>query len=121
MKLLVDMNLGTGWAPILRDAGWETLFWRDVGAAAAPDDLIATWAIDHGYVVITQDLGFVTIVREAQRNLSVVLVRARKSALPVHFANILVPSLRRYATQLEIGAILVVDERRQRIRMLPLE
>ena len=58
MKLLVDMNLSSSWIERLARHGFEAVHWSTIGAANAPDVEILTWATEHHFVVITNDLDF---------------------------------------------------------------
>ena len=62
MKLLVDMNLSPSWAERLARHGFEAVHWSTIGAATAPDEEILTWADEHHFVVITNDLDFSAIL-----------------------------------------------------------
>jgi predicted nuclease of predicted toxin-antitoxin system len=56
------MNLSPVWATILQEAGFESVHWSQVGKPTASDKEIFDWAAEHGYVVITHDLDFDTIL-----------------------------------------------------------
>jgi predicted nuclease of predicted toxin-antitoxin system len=58
VKLLVDMNLSPSWVGRLARHGFEAVHWSTIGAATAPDSEILTWANEHGFVVVTNDLDF---------------------------------------------------------------
>ena len=78
MKLLVDMNLSPSWAERLARHGFEAVHWSVIGAPTSPDDEILAWAREHGFVVVTNDLDFSTILAATSgRSPSVVQVRMR--------------------------------------------
>jgi len=58
VKLLVDMNLSPSWINRLARHGFDAVHWSTVGAATAPDVEILTWATEHQFVVVTNDLDF---------------------------------------------------------------
>ena len=62
MKLLVDMNLSRSWVERLARHGFEAVHWSTIGVATAPDVGILTWANEHQFVVITNDLDFSAIL-----------------------------------------------------------
>jgi predicted nuclease of predicted toxin-antitoxin system len=62
VKLLVDMNLSPSWVERLARHGFEAVHWSTIGAATAPDVEILTWADEHHFVVITNDLDFSAIL-----------------------------------------------------------
>ncbi len=78
------------------------------------------WARDHNYLVFTHDLDFSAILGVTNADgPSVIQVRG-DDVLPSALSARLVDVLRRFATELEHGAILVIDEARSRVRLLPL-
>lgn len=120
MKFLVDMNLSPKWCEILRAEGWESVHWSEAGDAAASDHEIMQYALNGGCLVLTHDLDFGAMLAATQaRGPSVVQVRTQ-DIRPHTLSPLLVPILRQFQTELEAGALLIVDEVRSRIRLLPL-
>jgi len=79
------------------------------------------WARTNDYVVFTHDLDFGAILALTQvESPSVVLVRTQ-DVLPSHLANTVITVLRENESWLEQGALIVVDEGRARVRILPLQ
>jgi len=73
------------------------------------------------YVVFTHDLDFGTILALTQAaSPSVVQVRTQ-DILPSHLAATVIAVLRTNQGSLEQGALIVVDEGRARVRILPLQ
>ena len=58
MKLLVDMNLSPAWVENLRSDGWEAVHWSSLGNPRSQDAEIMRFALDQGWTVFTNDLGF---------------------------------------------------------------
>jgi predicted nuclease of predicted toxin-antitoxin system len=78
VKLLVDMNLSPSWVDRLTRHGFEAVHWSTIGAATAPDVEILTWANEHGFVVVTNDLDFSAILAaSAGASPSVVQIRSQ--------------------------------------------
>ncbi len=120
MKLLVDMNLTPGWVPWLRAAGWEAVHWSALGDPSATDYEIMKFARDRGWVVFTHDLDFPSLLAHSQAGgPSVVQVRAR-DVTPEHLGPLLIRVVRQFSAALDAGALVTVDEARQRVRVLPL-
>lgn len=120
MRLVLDMNLSPRWCEVLRDAGWECVHWSTVGAATAPDDEVMEWAAAHGYVLVTHDLDFsVLLARAASRGPSVVQVRAADVSVEA-LGPQLVQVLRAHEEALHAGALITLDARSARVRILPL-
>jgi predicted nuclease of predicted toxin-antitoxin system len=121
IKVLVDMNLSPEWVSTLTDEGWEAVHWSAVGDPRAPDTEIMAWALAHDYVVFTHDLNFGTaLALTHSAGPSVLQIRGRH-VLPERVAPLIVTTLRRYEEQLKTGALVVVEESRSRIRVLPIK
>ena len=56
------MNLSPGWVERLVNHGFEAVHWSTIGAETAPDVEILTWANEHHFVIITNDLDFSAIL-----------------------------------------------------------
>lgn len=120
LKLLIDMNLSPEWAPALQGHGWEAVHWSDVGDPKATDREIMDWAVVHEYIVITHDLDFGTMLALThETGPSVLQVRA-ENILPDHLGEIVIAALNQHESALSSGALVVVDESRSRVRVLPL-
>ncbi len=120
MKILVDMNLAPAWVEVLVRSGWETVHWSTVGDPRAPDYILMKWARTNGHVVFTHDLDFSALLAASgAEGPSVIQVRAQ-DILPTHLELLVVSALRQFETQLDRGALVVVEEARTRARLLPL-
>ena len=117
---MIDMNLSPRWADALRAAGWDAIPWGAVGDPKAEDETIARWAADNHSVVLTLDLDFGTLLVMTQATApSVVLIRAEGVRVE-QLAARLVPALRQSESALDQGALLLIDEAKDRLRILPL-
>ncbi len=121
MKLLVDMNLSPDWTAVLEQAGWEAIHWSRVGDLRAKDPEIMAWAKQHGHVVFTHDLDFGSILALTQaEGPSVIQVRTQ-DVTPAAIGKLVISALRQFESELEKGALIVLDEARARARILPLK
>lgn len=120
-RLLVDMNLSTEWIPLLRAAGHDAVHWSDVGDPRAPDTALMQWALTNRTVVFTHDLDFGTMLAlSGAAGPSVLQVRCL-NVLPEAIGPLVLSVLCTYAEEIEAGALIVVDEQRKRVRILPLQ
>ena len=119
MKLLVDMNLSPSWVEFLDSHGIEAVHWSGIGPACAPDADIMEYAKAHGFVILTHDLDFEALlaIRNTVRP-SVIQIRAH-DILPAAIGETVVRALNAARQNLESGALVTVDTRQHRIRMLP--
>ena len=120
VKILVDMNLSPDWVPVLKSHGWLAVHWAAVGDPREGDRVIMDWAVRHEYIVFTHDLDFGTMLALSHAiGPSVLQVRA-KDILPEHLKNIVIAALKQHDTDLASGSLVVVDETRTRVRILPI-
>ncbi len=121
MKLLVDMNLSPSWVERLARHGFEAVHWSTIGAATAPDLEILTWANEHKFVLITNDLDFSAILAaSAGGSPSVVQIRTQ-DLLSDEAVSIVAKALEVHREDIKRGALLSIDEGGTRVRMLPLK
>lgn len=120
MKIVVDMNLSPDWVAIFQRNGIDSTHWSDIGDPRAADRVILKWAGDHQQIVLTHDLDFGTALALTHATgPSVVLLRAQDN-LPKGSEATVIEVLRHYESELASGAILVIDEHRSKVRLLPL-
>ena len=121
MRLPIDMNLSPRWVAVLEAAGFEAVHWSAVGASDATDHVIMAHAAKHGFVVLTHDLDFGSILAATGgAKPSVVQIRADNLNPDVIGVQI-VAALRQAESDLAEGALLSVDTVRTRLRVLPLK
>ena len=119
-KLLVDMNLSPEWVPVLQKHGWQAMHWSLVGDPRASDRVIMDWAAAHEYVVFTHDLDFGTMLALSHEAGPSVLQVRGENILPDHLEGLVIAALRQHEADLFSGALVVVDENRNRVRVLPI-
>jgi predicted nuclease of predicted toxin-antitoxin system len=119
MKILLDMNLSPGWVKVLRDGGWESIHWSEVGDIRAPDAEIMGWALAHAYVVFTHDLDFGILLAVTRAEGPSVIQLRTQDIFPEDLGKRMVQILRQYEDILEKGALVTVDETKSRTRILP--
>jgi predicted nuclease of predicted toxin-antitoxin system len=120
VRILIDMNLSPEWVPVLQRHGWTAVHWATVGDPRATDRTIMDWAVANGYIVFTHDLDFgTTLALTHATGPSVLQVRAA-DVLPGHLEGVVIAALRQHDADLASGALVVVDESRYRIRVLPI-
>jgi|ERR1035437_97469 predicted nuclease of predicted toxin-antitoxin system len=121
MKILIDMNLSPDWVRALAAENIQAVHWSNVGDPRAEDAKIIEYARANDYIIFTHDLDFGTILSLTHATgPSVIQVRAQ-DVLPSHLSQIVIGVLRDNDSLLKSGALIVVDETRARVRVLPLE
>jgi predicted nuclease of predicted toxin-antitoxin system len=121
LRLLVDMNLSPSWVEVLREAGFDAEHWYRIGAANARDSELFAWARENGYIIFTHDLDFGALLAATGAESPSVFQIRTDDVSPDALATRAINLLKRFSPQLLAGALVVVDEMRERIRILPLE
>jgi len=120
MRVLVDMNLSPRLATLLVQKGIESKHWYYVGAPNAKDSEIMAYAHLEGYSVLTCDLDFSAMLSATQgRKPSIIQIR--NQGIPMDdLATLIFSAILQNADELERDAILTLDSKQSRIRLLPL-
>ena len=120
MRILIDMNLSPRWVDVLADAGIECIHWSSVGESTASDSFIMAFAKGAGYVVLTHDLDFGSILAATHGDKpSVIQIRSRTLSTAA-IGPFVVKTLIQMEAEIESGALLTIEPPRARIRLLPL-
>jgi predicted nuclease of predicted toxin-antitoxin system len=120
LRLLIDLNLSPSWVEVLREAGFEAEHWYRIGAANAPDSELFAWASKNGYIVFTHDLDFGALLAATHAVSPSVFQIRTDDVSPDALGLRAIAWLYRFEPQLVSGALVVVDEIRERVRILAL-
>lgn len=120
LRILIDMNLSPDWVPVLQKAGWSAIHWSTVGDPRAADHVLMDWAAANGHIVFTHDLDFATLLALTHRTGPSVLQVRAQNVLPDHLARMVIAAIQQHQVDLQAGALVVVDELRSRVRVLPI-
>jgi predicted nuclease of predicted toxin-antitoxin system len=121
MKLLIDMNLSPKWVSTLRKAGWDAVHWSEIGKPNAPDHDILRFARANGYVIFTHDLDFATILAATKADCPSVIQVRTQDVVPASLGWLVISALSQFQKDLEEGAVITVDQKRLRARVLPIK
>ena len=117
--ILVDMNLSPDWVPMLTTHGWPAVHWSSVGDPRATDKVIMAWALANHHIVFTHDLDFGTALALTHATGPSVLQVRAQDVFSDHLGPLVFAALRQHEADLAAGALVVVDEKRSRVRVLP--
>ena len=98
----------------------KQFIWGDIGDIGAPDIIIMDWARKNECIVFTHDLDFGTALALTKAEKPSVIQVRTQNATVTHLSKMVISSLETYADLLLKGALLVLDEDKKRIRILPL-
>jgi predicted nuclease of predicted toxin-antitoxin system len=120
LRLLIDMNLSPEWVAELLRSGYESIHWSDIGDPRATDTAIMAWARANNRAVFTHDLDFGTLLALTHADGPSVFQVRGQNVLPEHMGSLVIAALRQHEAALIAGALVVVDEKKSRVRILPL-
>jgi predicted nuclease of predicted toxin-antitoxin system len=120
MKILIDMNLSPEWVDEFKLYNIEAVHWSNVGDIGAPDVAIMDWARKNEYIVFTHDLDFGTALALTRAEKPSVIQVRTQNVTVAHLSKMVIYSIETYTDLLLKGALLVLDEDKKRIRILPL-
>ena len=121
MKILIDMNLPPRWVEIFAAEGWEAIHWSHVGDFTASDRIIMEWAKQRGYIVFTHDLDFGALLAATQADGPSVIQVRTQNVLPEALGDLSVKAIHQFQEELNHGALISIDQKRSRARILPLK
>jgi len=120
IKIVIDMNLSYEWVAIFRSHGWQAVHWSSLGPPYTRDEVIMAWAVDNQHVVFTHDLDFGAILASTKASTPSVIQLRIQNIMPESLAETVVAVIYQFEEQLAQGALITVDHRKQRARILPL-
>lgn len=121
MKILLDMNLSPAWISVLENEGYKVKHWSDIGSITAPDTEIMEWARRNGYIVFTHDLDYGTLLFVTEAVAPSVIQLRCEDMRPKSVGKIVLRALKKAQKEMGKGALVTVDLRKNRIRLLPLK
>lgn len=119
IRLVIDMNLSPEWVAEFAQHGWSAIHWSAVGDPHADDSVIMGWARANDYVVFTHDLDFGTALALTHAAGPSVMQIRGQDILPQHMSRLVLAAIRQHEQALETGALVVIEERKTRVRVLP--
>ena len=120
MKLLIDMNLSPRWVELFQLHVIASVHWSAVGDKAASDHEIVAYAHANGFVVLTNDLDFGHILAASHGTAPSVGQIRSDELRPEIIGKPVVAALLQMRQELADGALITIDPKRTRLRLLPL-
>ncbi len=120
MKIVLDMNIPETWIDFFKNAGHEAIHWSNIGDIRADDGEIMAWARNNSHVVFTHDLDFGSLLFSTNASAPSVLQLRVEHIVPEVVGDAVLEALNSTQQALLAGALVTIDPRRSRIRLLPL-
>ena len=121
MRLLADLHIAPRTVEFLRTLGHDVVRVTELLPATASDETIVVRAAHDGRIILTQDLDFTSIIalsgRATPSLISLRLVSAKIESVNTVLQRVL-PVLE---PELELGAVVTVEDHRIRLRRLPID
>lgn len=119
MKILIDMNLSPEWVKEFSKFGFEAIHWSTIGKFDADDIELMEWAKTNDYIILTHELDFGTALALTKAiKPSVIQVRTQNVTVS-YLSKMLIQAINTHRSYLEHGALIILDELKQRVKILP--
>ena len=119
VKVLVEMNLSPDWVTVLPRAGWRRFIGPLLGPRVA-DRTVMDRALANDHIVFTHGLDFGTTLALTRATGPSVLQIRGQNVLPDHMEKVAIGAVQQHDADLAAGAVVVVDEAKCRVRILPI-
>ncbi len=120
MKFLIDMNISPQWCDFFTSNGYDAVHWSATGDPSASDEEIFSYARENDYIIVTHDLDFSVLLAFSNKNgPSVIQLRTSDTFPDLLFPKVL-KLISDYSESLRDGALVSVDIKRSRVRILPI-
>jgi predicted nuclease of predicted toxin-antitoxin system len=121
MKILIDMNLSPSWVEFFQSSGIDSVHWSAIGEPNAEDIEIMQFAKINNYIIFTHDLDFGAILALSNFDSPSVIQIRSQNIMPSNIGNRIVKALIQFEDILNDGALIIIDDFKERARILPLK
>ncbi len=121
MRFLLDMPLSPKTEEFLKNIGYDALRVDKIGMEKATDKEIFEYAIENDRVIITADLDFGQILSYFKTSKPSVIIFRLKYPSVEKINKLLSSVLPKIEKEIERGSIIIIEDKRIRIKNLPIE
>ncbi len=121
MRFLIDQNLSPVAAVLLREMGYEAVHVAEIGMKSASDRDIMAEAVKRDAVIVTRDIDFHALLAlTGAVQPSVIRLDVDDHVKAPRQASLVVEVLAHHADRLKDGVAIAINDRRIRLRELPM-
>jgi len=121
MKFLADVGISMSTVRALRESGHNVVHLREQGLQRLPDSEILQKAAVEGRIVLTFDLDFGDLLALDLKKSPSVVIFGLHDETPNSVNPRLLEVLKDRQSELDSGALIIVEDSRYRMRRLPIE
>jgi predicted nuclease of predicted toxin-antitoxin system len=120
VRFLADMGISRTIVHELRDLGHDAAHLSETRNQHLPDDSVIQKARQEDRVILTHDLDFTRLLSLGEESKPSAIIFRLSSMRPENVLGHLRPALQSFATELESGALVTVNDRASRCKTLPI-
>ncbi len=120
MRFLIDNALSPSIAEGLNKTGHDAVHVRDIGMASSTDIVIMNHALHDNRIIVSADTDFGTLLALNEHTKPSFVLFRRSDKRPSTLLMQLQANLGQVEKDLEKGAVVVIEDRRIRVRRLPI-
>lgn len=120
MRFIVDNALSPRVAEGLNEAGHDAIHVRSIGLASATDNEILSYAKMDRRVIMSADTDFGTLLALNNASIPSFILFRRTDKRPLSILKLLLSTIDSIQDDLDKGAVVVIEDNRLRIRILPI-
>ncbi len=121
MKFLIDNALSPSMADGLKKAGYDAIHVRDIEMSKASDTDILNFALKEDRIIVSADTDFGTLLTLHELSKPSFILFRRSDKRPTALLLQLTANLEQISEALSEGAVIVIEDKRIRIRQLPIK
>jgi predicted nuclease of predicted toxin-antitoxin system len=121
LKFLIDNALSPIFSKQLQIDGYDAIHVREINMQRCSDEEIFERAQKEKRIIVSADTDFGTILALRNEQFpSVIIFRQAKNRKPIEQVILLIANLEEISSSLERGSIVIIEDKRIRIRSLPI-